>query len=98
MRAFSLKTLAALAAAIAVLAASGVALANGEDVHVGAIPTGIPKVAVYVVGGFAGWLVLLFVVNWAYYRRSQRRGGPSLGPRGSPTRRENGDNSTRRAP
>jgi hypothetical protein len=82
----NLKTIAALAAVTTVLAVASVALANGGDIHFGAVSTGIPMVAVYVFGGFVGAVVLFFLVNWARYRRSQNRSRPSPRPRGYPTR------------
>lgn len=84
MQAFKFKTLA-------VLAVPGVALANGGDIHIGAVSTGIPVGVVYAVGGFVGAVVLFFLANWARYRRSQNRGASSPGPRGSRTQEEEDD-------
>jgi hypothetical protein len=95
MRAFKLKTLTAVAAAKAVLTVPGVALANGGDIHFGAVPTGIPMVAVYIVGGFVGAVVLFFLANWARYRRAQSRGNSSPRPGGLQRRLEEEDDGTR---
>ena len=78
MRAFSVITVAALLAVATVLALPGVALANGDDIHIGG--TSIPLIFFIAFGGLVGLMVSFFIANWARYRRAQGRSGPSSGP------------------
>ncbi len=72
MKQFLVLILGVLAAVVMPLPA----LANGDDLHLGGVSTGVPPVIAWIGGGGIAVVFLLLFIGWVVSRRRLQRGGP----------------------